>query len=144
MAPRLVVALVALAAMTVPAAAEFVPLTMMQNDILRALGQANPKLKNAIHIWPRAATMYLNCNENAYPPFKDVRVRQALAYATDKEKLRARATEGSWSVAHTLLPPGIPGSDPNYQGLVYDPAKARALLAQAGYADGKGLPPLRI
>ena len=45
MAPRLVIAALALAAMVVPAAAEFVPLTMMQNDILRALGHANPKLK---------------------------------------------------------------------------------------------------
>lgn len=54
MAPRFVVALLALAAMTAPAAAEFVPLTMMQNDILRALGQANPKLKPKVKKAPAA------------------------------------------------------------------------------------------
>lgn len=106
--------------------------------------KANPVLKNDIRISPRASTMYLSCNENVYAPFKDVRVRQALAYATDKEKLRQRATEGSWSVAGTLLPPGIFGSDPNYKGIPFDLAKAKTLLAEAGYPGGNGLPPLRI
>ncbi len=106
--------------------------------------KTNPALKDSIHIWPRATTMYLNCNENAYPPFKDVRVRQAFAYATDKERLKDVVTQGAWNVAPTLLPVGIPGTDPNYQGLPYDPAKGRALLAAAGYPGGKGLPPLPI
>lgn len=106
--------------------------------------KTNPTLKNDIQITPTASTMYLNCNENVYAPFKDVRVRQALAYATDKEKIRQRATEGAWTIANTLLPPGIFGSDPNYKGMPFDLAKAKTLLAQAGYPGGKGLPPLRI
>jgi len=55
MAPRLVVAIIALAAMSVPASAEFVPLTMMQNDILRALGKAPPKGKPKLKKAPAAA-----------------------------------------------------------------------------------------
>ena len=77
-------------------------------------------------------------------PFKDPRVRQAFAYATDKQKICQVVTEGIYPVAPDLLPQGIPGGDPNFQDIPYDPAKAKALLAAAGYPDGKGLPPLDI
>ena len=122
-----------------------------QLDILRgeefgemSADKTNPSLKNDLKIWPRAGTIYLNCNENVFLPFKDVRVRQAFAYATDKSKLSERATQGTWPPAPVMLPQGISGSDPNYLGLPYDPVKARALLAAAGYPGGKGLPPLQI
>jgi ABC-type transport system substrate-binding protein len=104
----------------------------------------DPSLKNQIHFWKRAATWYLNMNEKLVPAFKDVRVRQALAYATDKAKLVQVAYGGHVDAAEDLLPEGIPGYDPNFKGIPYDPAKAKELLAAAGFPGGKGFPTLTM
>lgn len=100
----------------------------------------DPNLKSQVKFFPRAATFYIGLNQKAFPAFKDVRVRQAFAYATDKEKIKAVALLGINDVAQDLLPEGLPGYDAGFKGLPYDPAKARALLAQAGYPGGKGFP----
>jgi len=100
----------------------------------------DPNLKSQVKFFPRAATFYIGLNQKAFAPFKDVRVRQAFAYATDKEKIKTVALLGINDVAQDLLPEGLPGYDPNFKGLPYDPAKARALLAQAGFPNGKGFP----
>ena len=122
-----------------------------QIDIMRGLqvgdldsDRKDPKLKDQIKIWPRAGINYLGLNETAYPPFKDPRVRQAFAYATDKKKIVDVVTEGVYPAAPDLLPQGIPGGDPNYKGIPYDPEKAKSLLAAAGFPGGRGLPPLEI
>ncbi|MDR3709007.1 MAG: peptide ABC transporter substrate-binding protein [Capsulimonadaceae bacterium] len=107
----------------------------------------DPALASQIHYFPRAATFYLALNQsapNGLPAFKDIRVRQALAYATDKKRIVDIVFDGKRDVADDLLPEGLPGYDPNYRGLPYDPAKARALLAAAGYPGGKGFPALPI
>ena len=104
----------------------------------------DPALKGQIKVWPRAGINYLALNQAAYPPFKDPRVRAAFAYAADKGKLSAVALLGVYPIAQDLLPPGIPGGDPHFTGLPYDPDKAKALLAAAGYPGGKGLPPLEM
>ena len=76
-------------------------------------------------------------------PFDDPRVRQALALALDKRRVVERITRGGETVAATFAPPGIAGYEPP-AGLGYDPEKARALLAAAGYPGGKGFPPVSI
>jgi ABC-type oligopeptide transport system substrate-binding subunit/DNA-binding SARP family transcriptional activator len=75
-------------------------------------------------------------------PLDDWRVRQALALATDRGALSEEATQGA-TVAATggLLPHGMPGHSPDL-GLPYDPGRARRLLAEAGYPDGRGFPML--
>jgi ABC-type oligopeptide transport system substrate-binding subunit len=109
-----------------------------------AKDSTDPALKDQLKFWPRAQTFYLGLNEKSFTPFADVRVRQALAYATDKQKIRAVALLNIDDVANDILPEGMPGFDSAFQGLPYDPAKAKALLAQAGYPDGKGFPPVTI
>ena len=76
--------------------------------------------------------------------FKNVLVRQAFAYATDKQKIRDVVFNGKVDIAQDILPEGIPGFDPAFKGLPYDPAKAQVLLSQAGYPGGKGLPTLPV
>ncbi len=75
-------------------------------------------------------------------PFDDVRVRQAFAQAVDWRRLAALDEPGSSVAATSMVPAGIPGTPAGDYVPAYDPAGARALLAQAGYADGKALGPI--
>jgi ABC-type transport system substrate-binding protein len=68
-------------------------------------------------------------------PFTDRRVRQAMNYALDKHQLM-KLLLGEGVIAHGVLPPGVLGRDDALAPYPYDPAKARELLAEAGYANG--------
>ena len=68
-------------------------------------------------------------------PFTDVRVRQALNYAVDKEQLVNVVFGGNATVLTAPLPSTAFGYAPQTP-YAYDPQRARDLLAEAGYADG--------
>lgn len=104
----------------------------------------DPALQNQVKLFKRASTYYLGLNQKAFPAFADVRVRQALAYATDKSKIVQVVFAGKRDAAQDILAEGIPGFDPKFQGLPYDPAKAKALLAAAGHPNGAGLGPIPL
>jgi|TARA_R110002072_G_scaffold4706_15_gene32933 peptide/nickel transport system substrate-binding protein len=69
-------------------------------------------------------------------PFKDVRVRQAVSKAINREAIVARIMGGIAQPAGQLLPPGMFGSNPDLKVEKYDPEGAKKLLAEAGYPDG--------
>lgn len=71
-------------------------------------------------------------------------VRQALSCAMDREYLCNKVLEKRGIPAYGVLPPGMDGFNKNRPPLKKDLAKARALLAQAGYPEGKGLPPITL
>jgi ABC-type oligopeptide transport system substrate-binding subunit len=74
------------------------------------------------------------------PPFDDWRVRRALALATDRETLADVILRGyAFPATGGLVPPGMPGHSPEI-AVPYDLQAARALLAEAGYPDGRGFP----
>ncbi len=77
-------------------------------------------------------------------PFNDRRVRQAFIYAIDREAIHQEVVAGRFSFARGILPPGTQGFNPAVRGYPYDPAKARDLLAQAGYPGGRGLPVIAL
>jgi ABC-type transport system substrate-binding protein len=68
-------------------------------------------------------------------PFDDVRVRQALNYAVDKSHI-VKLLAGTARASHGVLSPGLAGVDPALEPYPRDPARARALLAEAGYPAG--------
>lgn len=78
------------------------------------------------------------------PPFDDVRVRQAFAAAVDWRRIALLATGEPGEVATSMVPPGIPGRSDRDVVPVYDPDRARALLAEAGYPDGAGFPTVTL
>jgi peptide/nickel transport system substrate-binding protein len=75
---------------------------------------------------------------NADSPYADKRVRMALEYAIDKEAIAEGLGYGFWEAPYQIIPRDHPAWDPNYKGGTrkYNPAKAKQLLAEAGYPDG--------
>jgi peptide/nickel transport system substrate-binding protein len=69
-------------------------------------------------------------------PLNDLRVRQALNYAIDVDAIIEHLLAGRGSRVSTLMTPALLGYDPALQPYEYDPEKAKALLAEAGYPDG--------
>jgi len=72
------------------------------------------------------------------PALKDVRVRQAIGYAIDRRAIIDYLRRGMAIPATGILPPISWAFDPNAFAFSYDPARARALLDEAGYADPDG------
>jgi peptide/nickel transport system substrate-binding protein len=72
-------------------------------------------------------------NGGAAPnPLRDARVRQALSLAIDRKAIADRIMDGLALPASQFLPEGMFGTLPGLPTLPYDPARARALLAEAG------------
>ena len=82
---------------------------------------------------------------NHVPPYDNAKVRLAINYALDKRSfLDAHKVTAGTAVASSVVPPGIPGFIPKASHYGRDLAKARELLAEAGYPGGKGLPPIEL
>ncbi|MCD0488130.1 ABC transporter substrate-binding protein [Pedobacter sp. MC2016-14] len=79
-------------------------------------------------------------------PLRFKKVRQAINYAIDKERLIKYLRNGIGRPATSgFVPAGMPGFDSTkVKGYSYDPAKAAKLLAEAGYPNGKGMPEITL
>jgi len=78
----------------------------------------------------------LYSNVKGKNPFKDARVRRAVYQAIDIDALRTRTMRGSALPTGGMTPSTLPSSAEIEQRLPYDPAKAKQLLAEAGYPNG--------
>lgn len=106
--------------------------------------KADPRWSKEMKVWDRGQTQFLALNPRVYPPFRDVRVRQAFAHAIDATAVINQVFHGLYVRAGGMLPPGMPGHDPALRGWPHDPGRAKQLLAEAGFPDGRGLPPLVV
>ena len=77
----------------------------------------------------------MNCTDAI---LKDKRVRQALNYAINKEKIIQQYVKDQFVPASTILPPGMPSYTPENQSYPYGPDKAKFLLREAGYGVSPG------
>lgn len=77
--------------------------------------------------------------DNTKPPFNNTAVRQAFAYAIDKNTLVNAVFKGGAVVAPTIIPPGMPGYQSGYAGIPFDKSKAQSLL-QSVYPDVSKVP----
>ena len=117
-----------------------------KDEILTLDGQLKAKYADRIHM---SSTPYLNTEylgfdmENEQSPLHDRRLRQAISCGFDRRKMMRflRNNIGAPGVGG-FIPRGLPGySDCGYE---YNPQRAKQLLADAGYPDGKGLPKLKL
>lgn len=108
-------------------------------DIARV--RSDPELSKELYTWPHQSTGYL-LYQTQRPPFDDVRVRQALAHAIDRETLAGVVMQGLAKPAYGMLPINFPGhAGDRFRSLqAYDPPFARRLLTEAGYPGGAGFP----
>ena len=88
-----------------------------------------------VHRVPSTWIIYLGLNAFK-KPLSDLRVRQALNYATDVEAIIKNVMDGNGRRQQGPFTPNMFGHDPSVKGYPYDPAKAKRLLAEAGYPDG--------
>ena len=84
---------------------------------------------------PGYATHFMQFNLKK-KPFGDVRVRRAFLHATDREAIAKHVFFGNATPRHNLLNPHVFGYEELYSKADYDPAKAKKLLAEAGYPNG--------
>jgi peptide/nickel transport system substrate-binding protein len=81
------------------------------------------------HLWP----WVLDTTE---PPFDDVRVRQAVNYAIDRDAMAESLLQGTGEPSTQYIPSSDPGYTEDQDFFTYDPERAEELLAEAGYPDG--------
>jgi peptide/nickel transport system substrate-binding protein len=85
--------------------------------------------QTGVHVW------YLGIN-NQKKPFDDRRVRQALNYAVDKQAIVRDVLKGTGTPSLGPVQPNTWGAEPGLKPYPYDPARAKKLLAEAGYPSG--------
>lgn len=125
-----------------------------KDEILTRTGQLKKKYQGRIIMegQPFLNTEYLGflSDPEEDTPLKDKRIRQAINYGFDRDKMMKYLRNGIGAPGEGgIIPQGLPGgkklgtSDSTY-GYNYNPAKARALLAEAGYPNGDGLPEIKL
>ncbi|MBI2519791.1 MAG: hypothetical protein HYV97_05225 [Bdellovibrio sp.] len=83
---------------------------------------------------------------NRHPFLKDRSLRKAMLMALDHAKFNRLFFNGTAQIAHTVLPPGIPGNDTPLQNPAIGAPleQAKKLMVSAGFPEGKGLPTLTL
>lgn len=94
----------------------------------------DPEQKKLIVSGPQLQTVYITMNVQM-PPFDNVKVRQAVNMAVNKERI-IKIINGRAIASNQPIPSRMPGFDKDYKGYPYDPAKAKALLKEAGQENG--------
>jgi peptide/nickel transport system substrate-binding protein len=107
-------------------------ITTMPPTLARELDRV-PGIK--VHRVPSTWIIYLGLNA-LKKPLSDVRVRQALNYATDVDAIIRNVMDGNGRRLEGPFTPHMFGYDASVKGYGPDPARARRLLAEAGYPDG--------
>jgi oligopeptide transport system substrate-binding protein len=125
-----------------------------KDEVLSKKGQLKPDWQGKIvlSVAPQLNTEYLGILvDSSNPlvqrsPLRLRAIRQAINYGFDRRKMMLYLKNSLGLPAESgFVPAGLPSFDSlRVKGYHYDPGKARQLLASAGYADGKGIPPIKL
>lgn len=117
------------------------PATPDQYEALLAKPNVRQRAQNFEYSAPQAGYSYIAWNQKKAgkpTPFADKRVRQAMTMLTDRQRVIDEIWLGHGKVATGPFSPLLQQCDPNIKPWPYDPARARELLREAGYADRNG------
>ena len=112
------------------------------SNIERVLDPTNP-LHAELSVVPELSVQYLGMN-TSLPPFDDVKIRQAFAHSVDRQKLVDIVLKRTAFPAVGILPPAMPGHNPDLEGLPFDPERARQLVRESSYGSVEDLPPITL
>ena len=123
-----------------------------KDELLTPAGELQPKYWERFQkiSMPFLNTEYLGIlvREDGLPadwPLREVKVRQAINYGFDREKMLRFLRNNIGTPAHAgFVPVGMPGFTENSGGYGFDPERARQLLEEAGYPGGSGLPAITL
>jgi oligopeptide transport system substrate-binding protein len=133
----------------------FIPVTnlytegrMFRDDQLHVTYSATPEIvdqmkkqrPDELRQEPYVGTIFFRLN-NTRKPLDDIRVRQALSFAVDRQALCNNVFRG-YKPAYAMTPP-MGSYDPPHTA-AFDKEKAKRLLAEAGYPGGKGFPRMKV
>ncbi|MCY4005500.1 MAG: ABC transporter substrate-binding protein [Rhodobacteraceae bacterium] len=108
-----------------------------QADRLAATGRYNVVNESTMRI----GYLYFDASDrHGETPFDDLRVRQAVSHAVNRQAIVDNLLKGASEVVHSACFPSQFGCDTTVTRYEYDPEKAKALLAEAGYPDGFEIP----
>ena len=103
-------------------------------DLERVRDPNNLMNRELVVAAPEFNVTYIGFN-TTMPPFDDPKFRQALNHAVDKELIANEVFSSVLVPAYGILPPGLPGYNPDLEGLRFDRDLAQRLLAESDYAD---------
>jgi oligopeptide transport system substrate-binding protein len=109
---------------------------LVGSDIARV--KNDPVLSKEIKKFERQGSQWIIL-DTTNPPLDKPKVRQALSLAMDGKRLNEVVLKDAYYNAVSIVAPGVPGQKKE-NALGYDIAKAKQLLSEAGYPDGKGWP----
>lgn len=120
-----------------------------KDELLTRTGDLNPKYKKKVRMitGPYLNTEYLGILIDSVknPALADVRIRKAIGYGFDRRSMMLYLRSNMGYPAHQgFVPPGMPGFGNCTSGFDYNPDLSRKFLAEAGFPNGKGLPPIKI
>jgi peptide/nickel transport system substrate-binding protein len=94
--------------------------------------------EKGLSVFSRVNMINYLCPDSANPgsPYANKKVREAVEYAIDKKQIVETFTLGFGEAIYQFSPSITVNYLPEYKGRLYDPAKAKQLLAEAGYANG--------
>lgn len=125
-----------------------------RDDILTKVGKVTQKYKGKfiLNTAPYLNTIYLGMLvDTTLPivkksPLKILKIRQAINYAIDREKMIKYLRNSMGTPGYGgFVPEGMPGfNGTGVKGYIYDPEKARCLLRDAGYPNGKNMPEITL
>src|SRR5215217_2998543 len=113
----------------------------LQSDQISEV-QGDAELSQAFVAYPQAGTQFLAMNLTQ-EPFNDKKVREAFAYAIDRETLCAEVRSGDCLPTVSFIPAGLPGALETDQ-YAFDPEAAKQALAESSYGGPDKLPEIQL
>ncbi len=99
--------------------------------------RSDPQLAPLLHFTNNFQARYLQL-DTLNPPLDNLKLRQALSHAIDRETLTQNVMQGTMIPGYSMLPPDFPAYNPELKEVQrFDPELAKSLLAEAGYPEGK-------